>query len=137
MNFRITNDGNQSDRKEIKDMLEAYNTAHGAKSELTPVAVYYEDEKGLKKAGVTGHVFGNWLFIEFLFVSEELRGLGIGKKLITLAEENAKAHGCKYAFVSTNGFQAPGFYPKMGYVTRFSIDEFPRDGKKFYFTKEL
>ena len=137
MNFRITNDGNQSDRKEIKDMLEAYNTAHGAKSELTPVAVYYEDEKGLKKAGVTGHVFGNWLFIEFLFVSEELRGLGIGQKLLALAEENAKSLGAKFAYVTTNGFQAPGFYTKMGYENVFVMDEFPLTGKKYHYTKKI
>lgn len=137
MNFRVSNDGNKDDINEIKAMLEAYNTSHGAKADTIPIAVYYEDENGEKLAGITGDAFGNWFFIHFLFVDDKLRGQGIGKKLITLAEENAKAHGCKYAFVSTNGFQAPGFYPKMGYVTRFSIDEFPRDGKKFYFTKEL
>ena len=137
MNYRISNDGNQNDINEIKSMLEAYNAAHGAAADKTPVGIYYEDENGKKLAGITGNIFGNWLFIDFLFVSESLRGQGIGKELIAKIEENAKEHGCRFSFVSTNGFQAPGFYPKLGYKNVFTVEEFPRDGKRFYFTKNL
>ena len=137
MNYRITNDGNQNDIDDIKSMLEAYNAAHGAAADKTPVGIYYENDRGRKLAGITGNIFGNWLFIDFLFVDESLRGQGIGKKLIAYIEENAKENGCKYSFVSTNGFQAPGFYPKLGYINVFSLEEFPRDGKRFYFTKKL
>ena len=118
-------------------MLEAYNAAHGAAADKMPVGIYYEDNNGRKLAGITGNIFGNWLFIDFIFVDKSLRGQGVGKKLIAYIEENAKAKGCKYSFVSTNGFQSPGFYPKLGYTNVFSLEEFPRDGKRLYFTKKL
>ncbi len=137
MDFRITNDGNQKDIDDIKDMLEAFNTAHGAKAEKLPLGVFYEDEDGNKQAGLIAYIFGNWLFIEFLFVDESLRGQGIGKALVERAEENARRNGCKHAFLSTNGFQAPGFYPKLGYNRVFTLTEFPRDGERYYFTKDL
>ena len=92
---------------------------------------------GKKLAGLTGNAFGNWFFIDFLFVDEALRGQGMGKKIIALAEDEAVRQGCKYAFVSTNAFQAPEFYIKQGYKVAFTIKEFPVNGQRFYYTKEL
>lgn len=80
MNFRITNDGNQSDIDEIHNMLRSYNLSKREKSEDIPLGVYYEDEAGKKLAGLTGETFGNWLCIKYLFVSENLRNQGIGSK---------------------------------------------------------
>ena len=137
MNFRISTDGNANDIFEIKSKLEAYNVSHGAGADKTPLGIYYEDEQGNKQAGLVANIFGNWLFVEFLFVSESLRGQGIGGKLLSAAEQEAKRLGCKYAYLTTNAFQAPGFYEKMGYKCVFVLEEFPRDGKKFHFTKEL
>lgn len=137
MNFRISTDGNTEDINEIKTLLEAYNTSKGAKADKTPICVYYEDDNGKKLAGLTGNAFGNWFFIDFLFVDEALRGQGMGKKIIALAEEEAVRQGCKYAFVSTNAFQAPEFYIKQGYKVAFTIKEFPVNGQRFYYTKEL
>ena len=137
MKFKITNDGNKDEITEIKNMLEEYNTAHGAKSDGTPIAVYCEDEDGRKLAGITGIAFGNWLSIHFLFVSDTLRGQGIGARLIALAENEARAKGCKYAYVTTNSFQAPGFYTKLGYKCVFTQKEFPVNGEKFHLIKEF
>ena len=137
MNFRITNDGRKQDIDEIKSMLEAYNTSHGAKADKDPIGVFYEDEAGKKLAGLTGYIFGNWMFVDFLFVDGSLRGQGIGKKLVTLAEEDAKKRGVKYVFLCTNAFQAPGFYEKLGFVRAFTLKEFPKDGERYYYTKEL
>ena len=61
MNFRITNDGNQSDIDEIHNMLRSYNLSQREKAENIPLGVYYEDETGKKLAGLTGKTFGNWL----------------------------------------------------------------------------
>ena len=137
MNFRITNDGNRQDINEIRDMLKAYNQSCGITDDSTPIGVFYEDEYGKKLAGLTGVAYGNWFSIDFLFVSETLRGQGIGKRILLSAEAEAKAKGCKYAFLNTNAFQAPWLYEKMGYQCVFSQKEFPIDGEKFYYTKVL
>lgn len=111
MNFRITNDGNQSDIDEIHNMLRSYNLSKREKSEDIPLGVYYEDEAGKKLAGLTGETFGNWLCIKYLFVSENLRNQGIGSKIMAAAENEARNRGCKYVFVDTFSFQVPARMP--------------------------
>lgn len=136
MNFRITNDGNARDIGEIHEMLKEYNLVHREASENVPIGVFLEDDNR-KLAGLTGETFGNWLCIRFLFVSEQLRGKGIGSKLLEAAEREAKQCGCKYAFVDTFSFQAPAFYKKHGYQEVFTLEEYPYTGKRHYYTKNL
>ena len=137
MNFRITNDGNMRDIDEIHEMLKEYNLLHREASQNIPIGVFFEDENNRKLAGLTGETFGNWLWIRYLFVSEQLRGQGIGSKLLAAAEEEARQRGCKYAFVDTFSFQAPAFYKKHGYREVFTLKEYPYTGKRHYYTKEL
>ena len=111
MNFRITDDVSEHDVNEIHGMLKEYNLAHREQS--------------------------NWLCIQFLFVSEQLREQGIGSKLLEAAKSEAKQRGCKYAFVDTFSFQAPIFYKKHGYQEVFTLEEYPYTEKRHYYTKNL
>ena len=72
--FRITSDGEVHGVHEIHAMLKEYNLTHREASQSVPVGVFLEDETGQKLAGLTGETFGNWLCIQYLFVSEQLRG---------------------------------------------------------------
>ena len=72
--FRITSDGDAHDVHEIHELLKEYNLRHREASQSVPVGVFLEDETGQKLAGLTGVTFGNWLWIQYLFVSEQLRG---------------------------------------------------------------
>lgn len=137
MKLRITNDGNARDIEEIHRLLKEYNLRKREKSENIPLGIYYEDETGKKRAGLTGEIFGNWLCIKYLFVEESLRGQGVGSEIMSAAEAEAKKRGCKYAFVDTFSFQAPGFYTKLGYQEVFTLNEYPYTGARYYYTKEL
>ena len=137
MVLKITNDGNQQDIDEIHGMLKSYNRNNREESEEVPIGVFCEDEQGRKLAGLTGETFGNWLCIKYLFVSEILRGQGTGSRIVAAAEEEARRRGCKYAFVDTFSFQAPGFYRKLGYEEVFVLRDYPYTGKRHYFTKTL
>ena len=99
--FRITSDGDARDVHEIHELLKEYNLRHREASQNVPVGVFLEDEMGQKLAGLTGETFGNWLCIQYLFVSKQLRGQRIGSKLLETAEAEARKRGCKYAFVDT------------------------------------
>ena len=137
MDFRITSDGDARDIEEIHEMLKAYNLSHREASQNVPIGVFLEDGTGGKLAGLTGETFGNWLCIRFLFVSESLRGQGIGSRLLEAAEREARLRGCKYAFVDTFSFQAPAFYKNHGYQEVFTLEEYPYTGKRHYYTKNL
>lgn len=136
MNFRITDDVSEHDVNEIHRMLKEYNLVHREKSK-NPDRALFEDENSRKLAGLTGEIFGNWLCIQFLFVSEQLRGQGIGSKLLQAAKSEAKQRDCKYAFVDTFSFQAPIFYKKHGYQEVFTLEEYPYTEKRYYYTKNL
>ena len=85
MYFRLENKESQK-AQEIGNLIRAYNRSKREEAESEPLNLYVEDEKGNLLAGLIAETFGNWLEIEYLFVKEELRGKGIGSKLLQQAE---------------------------------------------------
>ena len=89
MYFKLENEDSQK-AQEIGNLIRAYNRSKREEAESEPLNLYVEDEKGNLLAGLVAETFGNWLEIEYLFVKEELRGQGIGSKLLQQAETEAK-----------------------------------------------
>jgi len=65
-----------------------------------------------------------WLNIEVLFVEADLRGLGLGSRLLAQAERQAIDLGAKNAKLDTFEWQAPAFYQKHGYEEYARIDNY-------------
>ena len=123
--------------QEIGTLIRAYNRSKREEAESEPLNLYLEDEKGNLMAGLVAETFGNWLEIEYLFVKEELRGQGIGSKLLQRAENEAKKRNCRFAFVNTYQFQAPDFYLSHGYKEVFILEDYPYTGQRYYYQKDL
>ena len=123
--------------QEIGDLIRAYNLSKREEAESEPLNLYLEDEKGNLMAGLVAETFGNWLEIEYLFVKEELRGQGIGSKLLKRAENEAKNRNCRFSFVNTYQFQAPDFYLSHGYKEVFTLQDYPYTGQRYYYQKDL
>ena len=122
---------------ELANLIRAYNRANREPSKSEPLNIYLEDEKGNLVAGMVAETFGNWLEIEYLYVSEDLRRQEIGSKILKMAENESRNRGCKYSFVDTFNFQAPKFYEKHGYKEVFALKKYPYIGERYYYTKEL
>ena len=122
---------------ELANLIRAYNRANREPSKSEPLNIYLEDEEGDLVAGMVAETFGNWLEIEYLYVSEDLRRQGIGSKNLKMAENESRNRGCKYSFVDTFNFQAPKFYEKHGYKEVFALKKYPYIGERYYYTKEL
>lgn len=137
MNIEITDRIKEEDEKIILQGLSEYNLARIEIKDQKDLGIYLQDETCKKLAGLIGNTHGNWLFVKFLWVSEELRGKNIGSQILQQAEETAKERGCKYVFLDTFSFQAPMFYKKHGYKEVFVLEEYPLTGKRYYFTKTL
>ena len=123
--------------QELANLIRAYNRANREPSKSEPLNIYLEDEEGNLMAGMVAETFGNWLEIEYLYVSDDLRGQGIGSKILETAENESRNRGCKYSFVDTFNFQAPKFYKKHGYKEVFALKKYPYTGERYYYTKEL
>ena len=136
MHVRLENKESHN-AQEIGDLIRAYNRSKREEVESEPLNLYLEDEKGNLMAGLVAETFGNWLEIEYLFVKEELRGQGIGSKLLQRAENEAKKRNCRFAFVNTYQFQAPDFYKRLGYKEVFTLQDYPYTGQRYYYQKDL
>ena len=123
--------------QELANLIRAYNRSNREPSKSEPLNIYLEDELGNLVAGMVAETFGNWLEIEYLYVSDDLRGQGIGSKILETAENESRNRGCKYSFVDTFNFQAPKFYKKHGYKEVFALKKYPYTGERYYYTKEL
>lgn len=137
MNYRITDTPLEEDKGDVFQELLKYNLAHIECKDVEELGIFIEDEDGKKVAGLIGETHGNWLEIEYLWVSEVLRGQDIGTEMMNKAEKVAKERGCKYVFLNTFGFQAKEFYMKLGYEEVFTLENYPVTGKRHYFTKAL
>lgn len=136
MQVRLENTESQKSQI-IGDLIRFYNRSKREVAESEPLNLYVEDEHGEIKAGLVAEIFGNWLEIEYLFVKEDLRGQGIGSKLLQRAESEAKMRNCRFAFVNTYQFQAPAFYQKQGYKEVFTLKDYPYTGQRHYYQKDL
>ena len=87
--------------------------------------------------GVIGATHWDWFYINLMWLKEEFRGRGYGHRLLTLAEDEARQRGAKYAYLDTFSFQAPGFYKKYGYEVYGELHDFPQGHQRYFLKKQL
>ena len=87
--------------------------------------------------GVIAEVNWDWLFINVMWVKEELRGQGYGKSLLMRVEQEARQRGARNSYLDTFSFQAPDFYKKHGYQVFGVLEGFPEGHQRLYLTKQL
>ncbi|MGH3428716.1 MAG: GNAT family N-acetyltransferase [Mycobacteriales bacterium] len=86
-------------------------------------------------AGLIGALSWEWLFVEALWVSDGLRGKGIGRRLMQEAEAHALRNGCHSAWLDT--FQARPFYEALGYAVFGELDGYPGEQSRYFMRRRL
>lgn len=139
MHLSITDNVTPAEKEELLTGLRSYNGQFLNLSTFSgDIGVYVRDENGAMLGGLIGVRKGDWLNIDFLWVSETVRGSGVGSQLIKTAEEEARRKGCKHALVDTASFQARPFYEKQGYRLQMSLQDYPYEGmQRHYLAKAL
>lgn len=87
--------------------------------------------------GVIGATYWDWLYINLMWVREDLRGQGFGRQLLEKAEAEARQRGAKRAYLDTFSFQAPAFYKKLGYEEFGRLEDFPVGHTRYFLVKTL
>jgi GNAT superfamily N-acetyltransferase len=98
-------------------------------------AVLLRDDKDQLAAGIVGVISWKWLFIEAAWVDDSLRGQGVGRTLLTKAEDHAVALGCHSAWLDT--FQARDFYLTLGYAIFGVLEDYPPGQSRYFMKKRL
>jgi ribosomal protein S18 acetylase RimI-like enzyme len=96
----------------------------------------YDPPKNLR-AGIYVYLHPGWAYIDLLWVSEGLRGQGVGTKLMKQAENEAQERGCHSAYLWPQDFEAPGFYEKLGYKRYVTFENFIPGHQRIGFMKRL
>ena len=87
--------------------------------------------------GILGEVYWGWFYIDLLWVKDDLRGLGHGHRLLTVAEDEARKRGAAHAYLDTFTFQVPDFYFQHGYEIFGELQDFPTGHNRYFLKKEL
>ncbi len=107
--------------------------------ENAPVPLYVLAKEGDRVlGGLTGETEFAWLKIHILAVDPSRRNQGIATRLVEAAEALARERSCRYAYVDSMSYQAPGFFIRRGYQQVGVLPDWDSHGHdKCLFRKEL
>ena len=121
----------------VRAGLSAYNRHHAPDDAYHPVTFFVRNAQGTIVGGLLGGTFWHWLYVDILWVSEELRAHGYGSRLLVEAERIAVERECIAAQLDTMSFQALAFYERHGYTVFGVLDNFPPRHRKYFLQKPL
>jgi GNAT superfamily N-acetyltransferase len=96
-------------------------------------AVGRPDDKAyavLVREGAQGDIAGGLIaysrwqefFIDLIALPEHLRGQGLGARLLSMAEAEARVRGCSLIWLDSYAFQSNGFYERHGFEVFATFD---------------
>jgi GNAT superfamily N-acetyltransferase len=135
--LRLSDVADEEVRKAIAAPLVRFNESRAGPSGNRPLVIEIRDADGAIVGGLWGATAYGWLFTQLLVVPEQSRGQGLGRRLMSLAEAEAKKRGCHAAWLDTFEFQAKAFYEQIGYSCFATLPDFPRRSSRYFMRKEL
>jgi|SRR5215470_12873061 len=118
--------------------LKRFNEEKGGIGDGRPLAVIVRDpDTDQPVGGLTGRTSRGLLFVDLFFLPDDLRGGGLGSRVLGMAEEEARRRGCVSAVLYTLSFQAPGFYERHGYRVLGTVPCLPPGISRVFLTKPL
>jgi GNAT superfamily N-acetyltransferase len=122
----------------IGEGLRRFNTQQSGIDDSRPLAVVVSDpDTNEVLGGITGRTSLGLLFIDLVFLPDELRGGGLGSRILKLAEDEGRRRGCRAAMLYTISFQAPRFYERHGWRVFGEIACDPPGTSRIFMTKTL
>ncbi|MCB8874142.1 GNAT family N-acetyltransferase [Acidisoma silvae] len=129
----------EAHRRTLLDLLDAYSDPRAGDrfwpEETLCLAIRGPD--GAVRGGLWGRFYYDWLFIELIYIPDDLRGQDLGTALLAMAEARARAWGAVGVWLDTFSFQARGFYEKHGFAVFGDIADYPAGHARFFLQKRL
>ncbi len=109
----------------LEERLYEFNTSATGITDGQGLGVFIRDKSNQIIAAAAGHSWGETCEIRQLWVSDALRGQGIGRRLMATVEAEAVRRGCRQFVLGTHSFQAPSFYEKLGFEIVSELPDYP------------
>lgn len=133
----LINQSTSEEKDYVRRKLIEFNSKHVPNGTYEEINLCIKDENQVIIAGLNSAKCWNWMEIDILWVDEQYRRQGFGKRLLEEAEHIARSKGCKFVKLNTFSFQAPEYYKKYGYVVMGMIENAPEGSNHYYLVKEL
>lgn len=135
--LRIEDDPRREEMARLDDRLYEYSARATGIDDGRWLAIFVRDADGEIAAGLRGWTWGGTGYVETLWVREDLRRHGFGRRLLAAAEAEAIRRGCGEMQLSTLSYQAPEFYPRFGYEVMARLPGWPGGAMRTLFRKPL
>jgi GNAT superfamily N-acetyltransferase len=121
----------------LDDQINAYNIATTGIDDWRALAIFVRGASGQIVAGISGGTWAGYLEVKDLWVHADLRGQGLGRRLLEAAEREARARGCGQVLLDTHDFQAIEFYKRQGYAVLGTFEGIGGRYTRYYLRKRL
>ena len=105
--------------------------------EVLPLSCFARLPSGAVIGGVIGRTWGICCELQQLWVEEEHRRQGIGRKLVREFELHAQLRGCQKFYLETFSFQAPSLYRSLGYEVKLELRGFAPGVVKYTMVRQV
>jgi ribosomal protein S18 acetylase RimI-like enzyme len=133
---RVVDEPSQDEVQRLVHRLVAWNSSVAPPEDHRKLAVFAYDAHELA-GGAAGYTHWGWLFVSHLWVADELRGEGLGSRLMSEIESAAVRRGAEMAHLDTYDFQALRFYERLGYEQFAELHDYPPGHSRHFLKKRL
>jgi GNAT superfamily N-acetyltransferase len=132
--FVVQEEGGDEFKRYLQGILNEYDQDFPAMQ--TPRSkrhvIRVRDAQGAVVGGAIVWTYWGWLEINLMALEKQARGRGLGRRLLEVIEETARAEGCTHVRTEAFDYQALGFYLKLGYRIVGHLEDYPEGfhGKK-------
>lgn len=133
----FTNQPSTNELEKLCKGLDRHAKQTIGKTSFEPFGFLAHNSSGALIGGCTGVLMYGTLCIKLLWIEENARGNGLGRKLIEKAELFARENACRYITLETFGWQAKDFYEKMHYKIEHVYNGYDDEAKFYFFRKKL
>lgn len=137
MKISIENNPSTKDIEVIKNGLKEFNKQFSKADNHMDLSIFLRDENNHIIGGLIGGTYWDWLHIDALWLSEDVRHKGYGRQLLQNAENEAIKRGCNHAHLDTHDFQALEFYKKNNYIVCGQLEDLPKGYNRYLLKKDL
>ena len=112
--WKVQNDASPEDLALLSNGVFAHGRALASDGNAESISCLVRHQ-GVVVAGASGRTEYTRLFVNHLWVAEEIRNQGIARRILTEMESGAAARGCRDALIETLDESVAALYARLGY----------------------